>query len=78
MAIEAQIPVTPVLCSPLGPLLSSRKGDRKLLSGTVRFRILPPVPTTGLTANDVAALRDRVRDQMARSLETLETTVGRG
>ncbi len=73
MAIEAQVPITPILCSPIAPIVNSKAG--KLLPGTVRFRFLPPVSTQGLTIEDVPALRDRVRDLMLAELKTLQTTL---
>jgi len=33
-------------------------------SGTIKVTVLPPVPTTGLTPEDVNDLTDKVRQQM--------------
>ena len=73
MAIAAQIPIIPVVCSPLGPLMGRSNGLR-LHSGTVRMRFLPPIQTTGMRIDQVTELRDRSRDVMLQTLQSLQST----
>jgi len=69
LAIEAQVPVLPVVvhgtraCRPKGSLWF---GDASAVA-----RVLEPVSTAGLTAVDVPALRERVRDRIARELAAM-------
>jgi 1-acyl-sn-glycerol-3-phosphate acyltransferase len=62
MAIEAKVPIVPIVCSPLRDVFNWKA--RKLPGGKVTIRILPPVSTEGLTAADVSKLSDQVRTLM--------------
>ncbi|KAL0950055.1 hypothetical protein HGRIS_010062 [Hohenbuehelia grisea] len=67
LAIQAGIPITPVVTESYWHLY--RKGAFE--SGKLKIRVLPPIPTTGLTAADVPALATRVRDQMLAALREI-------
>lgn len=69
MAIEAQIPIVPVVSAPLRPLVSWK--ERKLKPGTVRIVALPPISTRGMSTDDAARLSETVREQMLIALQAL-------
>jgi 1-acyl-sn-glycerol-3-phosphate acyltransferase len=60
LAIGASVPVLPVAVDGSGDCLPKKtwKFGPPL---DIRVRVLPPVPTSGLSANDAQNLRDRVR-----------------
>ena len=62
LAVDAQFPILPVAVSPLSSAIDARRWA--LRPGTVRIRVLPPVPTAGLGPDDVPALMARVREEM--------------
>ncbi len=74
MAIAAQVPVVPIVCAPLLPLIDWKR--RIFGPGDLPMRILPPISTAGLTGDDVDALSDRVRAAMLEALEGLRATRG--
>jgi len=74
VAIETGVPVVPVVLSVLQPHLDL--GGRRLDDATVQIRVLPPVPTAGLSIHDQGTLIDRVRADMERTLRELETRPG--
>ncbi|MBK7859777.1 MAG: 1-acyl-sn-glycerol-3-phosphate acyltransferase [Archangiaceae bacterium] len=69
LAIEAQVPVLPVVlhgtreCRPKGSLWF---GDASAVA-----RVLEPISTVGLTLVDAPALRERVRERIARELAAM-------
>ena len=69
MAIAAQVPVVPVVCASLTPIINWRR--RIFGPGTLPVRILAPILTTGLTEADVEALSARVRAAMLTTLGEL-------
>jgi 1-acyl-sn-glycerol-3-phosphate acyltransferase len=69
-AIEAQVPVLPVAVIGTGACLPRDSWIFRDVAN-ITLRVLPPVETAGLTHDDVAALRDRVRAMIAREVEAL-------
>jgi 1-acyl-sn-glycerol-3-phosphate acyltransferase len=68
MAINAGVPVVPLCCS-------SYKRSMRLNrwhSGTLIIRALPPIPTTGLTLDDMPALMERCRGLMVQCIDALD------
>ena len=61
MAAQAQIPIVPVVCENYHRLFD---GKSRFEGGTIRIRVLPPVPTAGLKTEDVTDLTEKVRKQM--------------
>jgi lysophosphatidate acyltransferase len=62
LAIAAQVPVLPVVVGPAWAVLDA---SRLLIRpGTIRTRVLEPIPTQGLTEDDTDALMRRVRAAM--------------
>ena len=70
LATEAQVPIVPVAIEGSGRCLP-RDGFR-IRPGTIRVKIGRPIPTTGLTRDDVGQLRDRTR----RALSGLHVAIG--
>jgi 1-acyl-sn-glycerol-3-phosphate acyltransferase len=66
LAIETGVPVLPVVVS--GTAAGFQKGGTTVGPCDAVARILPPVPTTGLTQADAGALRDRVRAAFVATL----------
>ena len=68
LAIEAGVPIVPVAISGAGHAMPA---DQPFIRASrIRVRILEPVPTAGLTADDVEALRETVRVRLAGAIET--------
>lgn len=60
LAVDAQFPILPIAVSPLSAVIDARRWAVR--PGTVRLRVLPPVPTKGVSPSDVPALMARVRE----------------
>lgn len=69
MAIEAQVPILPLAV--YGTRSALRKDDWRFGDADAEVRVLEPVPTEGLTGEDVPDLRDRVRAIIAAELEDM-------
>lgn len=73
LAIEAQAPIQPVVCS-LRPLTMNYN---KLKSGTVKIKCLDPISTEGLTQDDAIGLAVKCRKLMEHEvIELTKTTPG--
>jgi 1-acyl-sn-glycerol-3-phosphate acyltransferase len=69
LAIAAQVPIVPIVCTPVGDLLD---GHRLLVfPGRIRLRVLPAIPTEGLGEADLDALVARVRARMQEAQDAL-------
>ncbi|MDQ2979248.1 MAG: 1-acyl-sn-glycerol-3-phosphate acyltransferase [Acidobacteriota bacterium] len=75
LAIEAQAPVVPIVAAPLTAIADTRR--RLARPGTLRVKVLEPVPTEGLVPGDVAALSSRVRERMQEALDILSNELPR-
>ncbi|KAJ7098675.1 1-acylglycerol-3-phosphate O [Mycena belliarum] len=64
LAVQAGLPIIPVVTENYWRLYHKNEFE----SGTIRVRVLPPVPTTGLTVADIPALVTLVREQMLAAL----------
>jgi 1-acyl-sn-glycerol-3-phosphate acyltransferase len=69
LAVDKQVPILPLAV--YGTRDALRKHDWRLGRAEAEVRVLEPVPTAGLTADDVPALRRRVRDVIAAAREEL-------
>jgi len=68
IAIELGVPVVPVAVTGLYDVL--HKGSLVIRPGNeIRVFVEAPIPTAGLERNDVAALRDQVRDTIAARVD---------
>jgi 1-acyl-sn-glycerol-3-phosphate acyltransferase len=63
LAIEAGVPILPIVVH--GTRFALGKHDWRVGHSIAEARVLPPVETTGLTAQDIPDLRDRVRALIA-------------
>jgi len=68
-AIQAQVPIVPVVFSSYKPFLDTKK--KIFNKGEIIITALPEIPTVGLTANDVNDLMQRTRNLM---IETYKET----
>ncbi|KAH9943174.1 1-acylglycerol-3-phosphate O [Epithele typhae] len=66
-AIQAQVPIVPVVCENYWRLYRKDVFE----SGTLKVKVLPPIPTAGMTAADVPALALRVHDLMVETLREI-------
>ncbi len=60
LAIAAQVPVVPFATSPMWEVLDAHRW--MVRPGTVRVRFLPPIPTAGMTDDDVERLSLAARE----------------
>ncbi len=70
MAVQLQVPLVPVVFSPSYCLLDAVAGHAR--SGKVWIKALEPIPTEGLTEEDVEALRDLAFQRTEAAYEELE------
>lgn len=76
LAVRAGVPVLPVVCANYHGVLSVKEG--RFRSGRIPVKVLEPVETKGLGAEDVERLCERVREVMSRELVALtESPLGR-
>ena len=69
LAIEAGVPVLPLVVAGTGTALP--KKGWKMGRATAEVRVLEPVPTDGLSGDDVANLRNRVRRMIEDARATM-------
>jgi 1-acyl-sn-glycerol-3-phosphate acyltransferase len=60
LAVEAGVPILPIAVA--GTRHCMAKGSFAFRKARAKARVLAPIPTAGMTAADVPALRDRTRD----------------
>jgi len=70
LAIQEQVPVLPLVF--VGTSTAAPKGSMVFGRAKAEVRVLDPVETEGLTESDASALRDRVRDTIARVREEMQ------
>ncbi len=73
MAITAGVPIVP-LCA--NTYINSMRLNR-WHSGKLIIRALPPIPTAGLTLEDMPGLMERCREQMVACIDALDAVVER-
>ncbi|KAG6336488.1 hypothetical protein ID866_2602 [Astraeus odoratus] len=71
LAVQAGIPIIPVVCENYWRIYHKGVFD----TGTIKLRVLPPIPTASLTAADVSDLAARVRDEMLDTLREISVKV---
>jgi 1-acyl-sn-glycerol-3-phosphate acyltransferase len=69
LAVEAGVPVLPLVVAGSGTALPKR--GWKMGRSDAEVRVLEPVPTEGLTGDDVAGLRNRVRKMIEEARATM-------
>lgn len=60
LAIESQVPILPIAVA--GTRHCMAKGSFAFRRAHAKARVLAPIPTAGMSGDDVATLRDRTRD----------------
>jgi len=70
VAIEAGVPIVPVVCENYWRLY--HKGVFK--GGDLRIKVLPPIDTSSMTADDVQALTTRTQEVMTAALREISIT----
>ncbi len=76
LAIAAQVPILPVLVGPVWTVFDAGRWLNR--PGTIRTRVLEPIPTAGLTEADIDALSRRVRATMDAARRALIAEAGPG
>jgi len=66
MAIAAQVPIVPIVSQYMGSYLQLK--EHRVIPGDICLRVLAPIATTGMTAEDVAPLMDATREAMVEAL----------
>jgi 1-acyl-sn-glycerol-3-phosphate acyltransferase len=74
LAIEAGVPILPLAVSGTGTAL--RKHDWRFGQSVAEVRVLEPVETSGLTLNDVPALKARLRRTIVEARDALAASRG--
>ncbi|HEV8269341.1 MAG TPA: lysophospholipid acyltransferase family protein [Thermoanaerobaculia bacterium] len=72
LAIAAQVPVVVVVSEPIGTVLRAKR--LLVRPGTIRIRVLPPIPTEGMTEKEVDELIEKVRAAMQSTRDDLAAT----
>jgi len=62
LAIAAHVPVVPFIVGPLSAVLDARR--LLIRPGCIRVKVLEPIPTAGMTEDDLPALLKRTRADM--------------
>src|SRR5690606_22361955 len=71
LAIAAQVPIVPIVVSPVLELYNVSK--RYIRSGSIEVRIRPPIHTARLTEKDVPELMEDVHRRMSEAIKELKT-----
>lgn len=71
LAIQAQVPVIPIVASNYSNILDVRR--RVFNAGAIPVKVLEAVETKGMTSEDVDGLLERVRNMMLAELKTMTT-----
>jgi 1-acyl-sn-glycerol-3-phosphate acyltransferase len=69
IAIQAKVPIVPVVSSSLLPIIDRKK--KYINSGVVKIVVLPPIQTEGYTEAQIDELSNKVRNQMLEALRGL-------
>jgi 1-acyl-sn-glycerol-3-phosphate acyltransferase len=74
LAIEAGVPILPIAVA--GTRDCMAKHSFSFRKATARARVLPPIPTSGLTLADVPSLKGRTRDIIDHARRDLQQELG--
>jgi lysophosphatidate acyltransferase len=78
LAIEAQVPIVPIIFSSYKPMYNVDKTNKSYYwrAGCVTVKCLEPIDTTGMTLeNDLQRLTEMTRKCMLDAYLTIQTTV---
>ncbi|KAH7065678.1 hypothetical protein BKA63DRAFT_524400 [Paraphoma chrysanthemicola] len=76
LAVDAQVPIVPVVCANYANVFNTKL--KRYAPGIVDVSILPPIPTKGLTKDDIDDLVERTRKVMLDELIRLSHVTGQG
>ncbi|WVF66335.1 hypothetical protein IAT40_001075 [Kwoniella sp. CBS 6097] len=71
LAVQAQVPIVPIVCENYHRLFDGRS---RFESGKLKIKVLPPIPTAGLTADDVTSLTESTREMMLGTLREISVS----
>jgi 1-acyl-sn-glycerol-3-phosphate acyltransferase len=71
MAIQAQVPIIPVVAAPMRPFWDSK--NKIMRGGVMRVKVLPPIETRGMDETQITALSNQVRGKMLEAFLSLAT-----
>lgn len=74
LAVETGAPILPIALA--GTRHAMAKGSFRFRRAVARCRVLEPIPTQGLTFDDIPALRERVRTLISEARHQLERELG--
>lgn len=69
LAVEAQVPIIPLAVSNTSNIWNFK--NRTLNSGIIKIKVLDPIPTVGLTNEDVPELTKRVEATLKSAIENM-------
>lgn len=73
MAIEAQIPIVPIVVSDIRPLVNAN--TKYVRPGVITVRALPPISTQGMNSSQISELSDRVYQLMNDQYHQIKSLV---
>ncbi|KAG0050503.1 1-acylglycerol-3-phosphate O-acyltransferase [Gryganskiella cystojenkinii] len=71
LAIQAQLPILPIVAEGYSHIYDSSK--RSFPGGKLEIRVLDPIPTIGMTSEDVNDLMEKTRDLMLQHLKEMDS-----
>ncbi|KAF9419173.1 1-acylglycerol-3-phosphate O-acyltransferase [Podila epigama] len=71
LAIQAQLPIVPIVAEGYSHIYDSTR--KSFPGGELEIRVLEPIPTTGMTADDVTDLMERTRSLMLQHLKEMDS-----
>ncbi|KAF9198926.1 1-acylglycerol-3-phosphate O-acyltransferase, partial [Podila verticillata] len=71
LAIQAQLPILPIVAEGYSHIYDSAR--RSFPGGELEIRVLEPIPTIGMTADNVNELVERTRNVMLQHLKEMDT-----
>jgi len=71
LAIQAQLPILPIVAEGYSHIYDSTR--RSFPGGELEIRVLEPIPTIGMTAENVNELMERTRNLMLQHLKEMHT-----
>ncbi|MBK9294563.1 MAG: 1-acyl-sn-glycerol-3-phosphate acyltransferase [Oligoflexia bacterium] len=74
LAIGAQVPIVPIVASPIYTLINPR--TKTIKKGTINIEVLEPIYTKGKTEDDVDALLKEVQEKMQGAFESSRSEIG--
>ncbi|KAF9306702.1 1-acylglycerol-3-phosphate O-acyltransferase [Podila horticola] len=73
LAIQAQLPVLPIVSAGYSHIYDSSK--RSFPGGELEIRVLEPISTKGMTADDVNDLMEKTREVMLKHLKEMDIAI---